>query len=332
MKKFIKRIINLIPLLFVAISLLLPREVQAQPGMYSPNSSASEVISEVNALRASHGLPPYQVNSILMAVAQSHAEYQASLGTVTHYSADGSRPSQRAQAAGYPVAGDLSQGGFFSENVGSADSASEIVEHWQGDTLHLTTMISPDLQDVGVGVAIANGVTYYTLDAGLARNTAGAVSSLPPATDNDPFFSATGTPSTLQPLTTSTPEADGTVYHIVLANEALWSIALAYDTTIAELKRLNRLATDEIFIGQKLVISQVEVPTSTVEPTITVTLGIPTSTATLPVTPSATSTATPVPTPPASRENGSVVVGGILVIALFGAALGTWLGRRKPSA
>jgi uncharacterized protein YkwD len=326
-----KKSINLIPLLFLTLSLLLPQKVQAQPTQLSLELSASEVINEVNTLRASNGLPPYQVNSILMSIAQSHAEYQASLGTVTHYSADGSRPSQRAQAAGYPVAGDLSRGGFFSENVGSADSASEIVQQWQGDTLHLTTMISPDLQDVGVGVAIANGVTYYTLDAGLARNTAVAASTLPAATDNDPFFSATGTPSTLQPLAISTPEEDGTVYHIVQANEALWSIALAYDTTIAELQKLNRLATDEIFIGQKLVISQVEVPTSTVAPTITVTLGIPTSTATLPVTPSATFTVTPVPTPPASRENGSVVVGGILLIALFGAALGTWLGSRKPS-
>lgn len=312
--------------------LLLPTNVLAQPAQYSANLSAAEVIAEVNALRASNGLPPYEVNSILMAIAQSHAEYMASSGVMTHYGADGSRPYQRAIAAGYSVAGDLSRGGFFSENIGSATSASAIVENWQGDSLHLNTMISPDLKDVGVGVAIADGRTYYTLDAGLSTDALVVDSSAPSTTGADPFAVATSTSATLQPLTTSTPEEDGTVYHVVQANEALWSIALAYDTTIAELKRLNRLATDEIFVGQKLMISQIEIDTPTVEPSITVTLGIPTSTATFPVTATRTFTPTPIPTPPASRQSGGAVVGGILIVALIGAALGTWLGRRKPAA
>lgn len=311
--------------------LLVPTSVLAQPVQFSTNLSAAEVIAEVNALRASNGLPPYEVNSILMAIAQSHAEYMASSGVMTHYGVDGSRPYQRAIAAGYSVAGDLSRGGFFSENIGSATSASAIVENWQGDSLHLNTMISPDLKDMGVGIAIADGRTYYTLDAGLSTDTIVLDSSAPPTTGSDPFAVATSTSATLQPLAVSTPEEDGTVYHVVQSNEALWSIALAYDTTIAELKRLNRLATDEIFVGQKLMISQIEIDTPTVEPSITVTLGIPTSTATFPVTPTATFTPTPIPTPPASRQSGGTIVGGILIIALMGAALGTWLGRRKPA-
>lgn len=318
---------NLTVLLSLAFGLLLPAEVRAQPEPLS----ASEVISEVNALRIASGLPPYEVNSILMAIAQSHAEYQASTGVVTHYGVDGSRPYQRAISAGYSVAGDLSRGGFFSENVGTANSASAIVGSWQADSLHLNTMTSPDLQDIGVGMAVANGVTYYTLDAGLSSESPVVTSPLPSAVGGDPFSAATGTPSTLQPVTTSTAVEDGTTYHVVQANEALWSIALAYDTSIAELKKLNILVTDEIFVGQKLVISKIVLPTPTVEPSITVTFGIPTSTATLPVTPSPTFTSTPIPAPPASRKSGGMIVGGILVIALIGAALGTWLGRRKPS-
>lgn len=319
-----KQIRILIPLLFLTVSLFLPNRVQAQPKQFSAN----EVIAEVNALRLANRLSPYVANSTLMIIAQAHAEYMASSGIVTHYSLDGSRPYQRALDAGYSVAGDLSRGGFFSENIhsGANLSASAVVEIWQGDSAHLNTMISTDLKDIGVGIAIQNGITYYVLGAGLST---GSVPISTSSTSNNPFSSATETPSTSQPVATTTPDADGSVYHIVQSNEALWSIALAYNTSIDELKRLNGLATDEIFIGQTLLISKKEVETLTPEPTITVTFGIPTSTATKPVTPSATFTATPVPTPPASRQSGIMIVGGIVAVALFAAALGSWLGRKK---
>jgi uncharacterized protein YkwD/LysM repeat protein len=329
MKQFRKLL--LIP--FLAAGLMLPHAVQAQPMESHTYQTASDVIDEVNALRAEQGLPPYQVNPILMQIAQSHADYQASTGIVTHYGENGSRPYQRALDAGYPVDGDLSTGGFFSENVdaGRNLSAFEVVEGWQEDSLHLNAMISAELEDIGVGVAIAEGVTYYTLVAGKAGDTAILASSSPASPGGDPFASTTGTPSTLQALATNTITDDGIVYHIVQPNEALWSIALAYETTIAELKRLNRLVTDDIFEGQKLVISKQEVETPTPQPSITVTLGIPTSTATLPVTPSSTPTSTPVPTPPASRERGGQIVRGIVLVAVIAAGLGAWLGHRKPS-
>lgn len=175
MKQFRKLL--LIP--FLAVGLLLPRAVQAQPMESHKYQTASDVIDEVNALRTEQGLPPYQVNPILMRIAQSHADYQASKGIVTHYGENGSRPYQRALDAGYPVDGDLSTGGFFSENVdaGRNLSAFVVVQGWQEDALHLNTMISAELEDIGVGVAIADGVTYYTLVAGRASETA---MSLPP--------------------------------------------------------------------------------------------------------------------------------------------------------
>lgn len=70
-----------------------------------PVADAYTLIAEVNALRAANGLPAYQINATLMAVAQAHSQYQANTGTVTHYSADGSRPYQRALAAGIQLAG-----------------------------------------------------------------------------------------------------------------------------------------------------------------------------------------------------------------------------------
>jgi len=310
-----------------ALGLIPPKGVGVQPERFSPNLTAYDVIAEVNSLRAANDLPPYQVNSILMTIAQAHAEYMGRSGVITHFGEDGSRPHQRAMAAGYSVAGDLSLGGFLSENIdaGADLSPSEVVVKWQGDSLHLNTMISPDLKDIGAGVVVVDGMTYYVLDAGASTGEPLNTPSSPAVI----FTSTLGTQSA--PVVASTPLEDGTVYHVVRPNEALWSIALAYHLTVEELKKLNRLSSDDIYIGQKLLISKLELNTSTLEPTITVTLGIPTSTATRPVTPTVTFTSTPLPTAPQSRQNGGIIVGGIIIVALLAAGLGAWLGQKEPT-
>ncbi len=127
----------------------------------------------------------------------------------------------------------------------------------------------------------------------------------------------------------STPLENGEVYHVVQLKEALWSIALAYDTTVEQIKLLNGLATDEIFEGQKLLILRPVTDTPTPTEVVTATFGIPTSTSTQPVPPTITSTATPLPVPPASRQSGGIVVGIIVLIALLAAGIGAWLGRKK---
>jgi len=63
------------------------------------------------------------VNSTLMGVAQAQAEFMASSGTVSHTGPGGSRPYQRALAAGYPLAGQIPPG-FYSENILSSSSRS----------------------------------------------------------------------------------------------------------------------------------------------------------------------------------------------------------------
>ncbi len=323
-----KRYWMLFPLLAWTFSLLLPSGVGAQSGQ----PSADEVVAEVNALRASNDLPPYEVDSILMIIAQAQADHMASTGIVTHFDEDGARPYQRAIKGGYSVAGDLTFGGLFSENIdaGTGLSPAQVVAKWKNDTADLNTMLSPDFKDVGVGVAVENGLTYYVLDAGTSTGISSNAPASPPSVI---FTSPPGTPGTqIAPVITSTPVEDGTVYHVVQSNEALWSIALAYGLTIEDLKQLNRLSSDDIFIGQKLLISQTDPDTPTPEVIITATFGIPTSTATKPVTPTRTFTPTPLPVPPASSQHGGMIVGGIIGVALLAAGLGAWLGRRKSTA
>lgn len=302
--------------LFLLLCLLLPQLA------FSPSrqDSASDLLAEVNALRAEYGLASYAMNPILMKVAQDHAEYMASTGVVSHFGAGGSRPYQRALDAGYPLAGNLSGGGLLGQNI-LADKnliAQQVVEFWKQDSQTLKPMLSEEYTEAGVGLFVKNSLTYYVFIAA-ARNDDAAVTQ-------------TSTPDgTHQPLViTSTPDAQGYVYHIVQPNEALWSIALAYGLSVEELQKMNRLSGNEIFVGQKLVVKTPKpADTPTLEPSVTVTLGIPTSTATKPVTPSATSTATPVPTAPASRQTSGMIVGGIVLAAMLAAGVGAWLGRGK---
>ena len=299
---------------------------------FTPNAqSANDLIDEVNRLRSENDLTPFAVNPILMKIAQAHADYIASNGVLTHFNANGQPPYQRALDAGYSVAGDLSLGGGFAENIHSGASLSPegAVTFWMGDSAQRAAMLSPDLQDIGAGMATADGITYYVLDFGSESDTP-AVTSTPTRPSSEVVISTAGAFGTKEVIVyLSTPEKNGDVYHTVLKGEGLWSIAIAYGTTVEQIKVLNGLATDEIFAGQLLLVIKPITPTSTSTIESTATLGLPTSTPTLPATETPTPTATPVPQAPTSIQNGSIAVGVILLAAMLGAGLGAFLGRKR---
>lgn len=338
----------MIPLLALIVSLFPFEQVIAQPEYFSPNPVAQELIDEVNALRATNVLPAYKVDPILMKVAQAHADYLATKGIITHFSEDGTRAYQRAIAAGYPVAGDLSADGSFAENIhsGASLSAKGIVTFWKSDTANMETMLSQTYEDVGVGEATATGITYYVLVAGLKGDALSVTASVTSAVTTPMQSGSTATPAALEfviataggfgtpaiVVSLSTPLENGEIFHFVKKNEGLWSIALAYGTTVEQIKLLNGLATDEIFEGQKLLVFRPIPDTATpTPPEATATLGIPTSTPTLPASPTTTATSTPIPVAPVSRQSSGLVVGIIVLVALLAAGIGSWLGRNKPA-
>jgi len=286
-------------------------------------STASELVDAVNALRATHGLAPYNTNSILMGTAQGQAEYNLSIGTITHISADGLLPYQRALLAGYPVAGDLSNGspGWFSENItgGVGESASEAVQIWTGDDSHLNTMISSNFQDIGAGVAVSGNTYYYVIDCG--RSTGGTPSTfVPPPTYKTPL-------ATMVP---NTPNADGSITYIVQRGDTPLAIAIAYGISLKEIYALNNLTDSSlIYPNQKIIVRGAFTPTPT-QPT-----GTPTERPTITSWPTSTPTAsrtsipptsTPSPGLPVPAARGSVIA--IIVTALVIAALLALLGRR----
>ena len=323
-----------LPFILCSIVLILiafSTQVRVQAGSVRAPlaSSVSEVLDAVNALRTTYRAPSYQSNAILMGTAQAHADYMASIGVSTvHTDAQGLLPYQRAINAGYAVAGDLSQGGWFSENVagGIGMTASEVVDLWMGDQPHLLTMVSSNLVDAGVGVAVVGDTYYYCLDAGLPKGGSQVANS---------FYApnATSVPNTtLAPVfATNTPNADGSITHIVLLGEYPGGIAIAYGISLSELYRLNGMTTKSvIYPGNKLTIRVAFTPTPT-QPT-----GTPTQRPTITAWPTftQTNTATPIPATPtpipglpasSARNTVSLIVGVALIIA----ALIALLGRKR---
>jgi LysM repeat protein len=279
------------------------------------------LIAAVNNLRAANGLPALQINSILMSAAQGHSDYQAAIGQVTHTGAGGSRPRDRAAAAGYGGGSTF----FISENIaGGTDlSIDGVISMWQGDDPHIQTMLGANYQDIGAGVAVSNGFVYYTIDTAYV---AGGHSYVPPAT----ITPGGPTPIPIYMVQTATPKPDGSVVHTVLSGQTLIGIAIAYGLTVAEIKAMNNLTSDVIYVGDKLVIRLANTPgpTSTTTATITPTRAAtstrnPTRTPTVSSTPIATSMATPAEvTQAAAAQTASDPLGNILVIAIIGLAAG----------
>jgi LysM repeat protein len=296
----------LVPALLILALLLGGLPARAQAG--DPYS----LIAAVNQLRVANGLPELQVNSILMAVVQAHTDYQALIGEVTHISADGSRPRDRAAAAGYGGGATF----FISENIGGGTNLTiaEVVTWWQGDDLHLNTMLGANYAEIGAGVAVAGDVVYYTIDTAYVAGG----SYVPLATS-----AVTAVP--IYYVTIATPNVDGSVVHIVRSGQTLIGIAQAYGVSVAEIKALNNLTSDEIYVGDALLIH----PAGTAAPTETPT---PTHTATRAATstrpPTRTATAVPSsaadPPTPTSAPDGAApdVLGNILVVMIAIMAVG----------
>jgi LysM repeat protein len=280
------------------------------------------LIDAVNGLRAANGLPAYEINNTLMSIAQGHSDYQAAIGQVTHIGAGGTRPRDRAFAAGYGGGGTF----FISENIaGGTDlSVDGAISMWLGDDPHIQTMLGANYREIGAGVSVADGFVYYTIDVAYV---AGGGDYSPPAT------SKPGGPTALPyyAVQTTTPNADGSIVHTVMSGQNLTLIAKAYGLTVRELKDLNHLTSDAIYEGDILIIRLGNTPGPT---------GTPTGTSTPTREPSPTRKPTRTPTPTSipvvptqasqkvesvredGAQSGSDPLGNILVIAIIAMAVG----------
>ncbi len=220
--------------------------------------STTTVINTINQLRAQRGLAPLLPDPALMQIAQQHSQYQASIGTWTHISADGSRPRERAIAAGFGNGATP----FISENVayGTNMSIMETINGPWNDPEHHHTMYNPSAKYIGAGVAYSGDVVFYTVDTGYYVGD-------PAPTPEYPAVS--GTPSasvfpSVVPVIVSTPLSDGTVKHIVQDGQTLWTIAAVYNISLEVLNQINGFEPDTVLLpGDEVIIQPSYTPTST---------------------------------------------------------------------
>src|SRR4030042_5160376 len=153
----------LLPALMALALLFYPLSTALGAPQKAP--SAYDVIAAVNTLRASHGLPPYDVDPILMMAAQTQADYLASTPTFGsgHVGPGGTDADARAIALGFPYV----QGLDINENWGMLQEGEPIetlIFRMGGDALHMHTMLHDRGQLMGVGVAVTDEVAYIILD------------------------------------------------------------------------------------------------------------------------------------------------------------------------
>jgi LysM repeat protein len=225
------------------------------PPVHAQVGNGYDLVAAVNALRAANGLAPYAINSALMNSAQGHSQYQASIGTWTHYGADGSDETDRAIAAGFGARGSV----LCDEAVamGSNLSPQGAVDMWQ-DPVHLAILLSPNFVEAGGGSSVSGGFVFYTLDACYG----GSGNSLPAPTSQ----SGTPLPTSLPifPVSTSTPRPDGSIIHVVMSGQTLSSISAAYGVSIATILAYNGLNENSvIFPGDLLLIQLAGTPNGT---------------------------------------------------------------------
>lgn len=226
----------------------------------------ADVVNAINALRLSYGLSPLMVHPVLMQIAQEQASGIAA-GLPGHWRPNGMTLGQWMLSLGYPLSGDLTQDGYRSENWGAAFSADDAVQMWLGDDLHTNTMLSVDRSDIGAGVAVGDGQFFVVIETALQTksgqmqsNAAAILTGIP---QTQVAFSQIETQAAINgelpqysvPVALSTSLPTGSVYHEVRYGQTLWSIAIAYHTTIKQIQGLNNLGeSTTVYEGQVLLV------------------------------------------------------------------------------
>lgn len=119
--------------------------------------TAGEVVSLTNAERATAGLPPLAVDTLLTTAAQAHSDDMVARTFYSHTDPDGGQPWDRAAAAG-------SRRRTIGENIACGQrSPAEVVRGWMNSPGHRANILKPDFTHIGIGLAGGGKAgTYWT--------------------------------------------------------------------------------------------------------------------------------------------------------------------------
>ncbi|HMX75056.1 MAG TPA: CAP domain-containing protein [Anaerolineales bacterium] len=325
-------------------AVLLPTPSKAESLPRQTINTPSQLIDAVNNLRIANGLPALAVHSVLMQSSQSQADYMASVGYATHERPGGISFTQQLLSLGFPLAGDLSLGGFRAENV--IQSSNPLV--WNGvppawqDSQHMNTMLSQNFTHIGAGISQGPSGYFYALDCAAATGSGEMQDGVTTLLTSVPGGAQAGVSQYMVPVMLSTANANGDVFHKVQYGQTLWSIAIEYGTTIKAIQALNGLGEDlVVYQGQELLVLKGVTPPPAATPTMVQVMETPTSAELIttempipPVTPTsipqvvtAPATDMPVEEEGSSSNSSGLLVGILVVAALVGGGVAVWLIR-----
>lgn len=123
------------------------------PGDFDRAAEITAMITRHNNTRAAHGVNALGQDALLNQIAQTHAQYMASSGNMSHADAQGLHVDGRATAVGY-------NWNAIGENIGYDTSSQHLYNGWLGSQDHFDNIVDPDFEDIGVGV-VTTGIYEY---------------------------------------------------------------------------------------------------------------------------------------------------------------------------
>ncbi|MCB2180015.1 LysM peptidoglycan-binding domain-containing protein [bacterium] len=248
----------------IAVILMLILGVSTKNVTASTNNSpllqsGGDVIAAINGYRAAYGLAQLSTNAILTSVAQSQANYQASIDTVTHTGAGGTTARDRAAAAGYNDGNIL----YLSEIIygGWDATVSTALTWWQNSSIHNSVMLAERYTEIGAGVAVSGNTVYFTAVLATPSGTTSSSSAYPTTSSSSSGEESGTTDNTAAdvavviPVQMATPQADGSIVHEVQEGQTIWTIEAVYGLESGTLQQYNDLPSyPYVFPGDLLII------------------------------------------------------------------------------
>jgi hypothetical protein len=116
------------------------------------------LVALMNAQREAAGLAPLKIETHLNASAQSHSDWMADTGTLSHTGAGGSSVLDRVEDTGMPLVGDwrVTENVAFTTTTGALDGGEIRAMHdgLMDSPGHRANILDPEVSYVGVGLSI----------------------------------------------------------------------------------------------------------------------------------------------------------------------------------